>query len=122
METDNEKVIELQYRLNYFPSLNKLINIVQQRSPEITKAEIKLFHEKHITTQLTKEQREEQSQGHIVAYYLNEVWASLIWLDINTSTKIIDIYWLVLMSLVVKRMLNQRLIEMAFQSGKRLSR
>ena len=74
METDNEKIIELLYRLNYFPSLNKLINIVQQKGPEITNAEIKQFHEKHITTQLTKEQRKEKPHGHIVAYYLNELW------------------------------------------------
>jgi hypothetical protein len=52
METDNETNIELLYRLNYFQVLNKLINIVQQKSPEITKAEIRQFHEKHRTTQL----------------------------------------------------------------------
>ena len=54
MEMDNEHIIELLYTLNYFPSLKKLTNIVQQKSPEITKAEITQFHEKHITTQLTK--------------------------------------------------------------------
>ena len=57
METDNEKHIEFLYRLNYFPSLNELINIVQQKSPEIAKAEIKQLREKHIATQLTKAQR-----------------------------------------------------------------
>ena len=60
--------------MNYFPSLNTLINIVLQKSPGITKAEIKQFHEKHITTQLSKEQRKAKPQGHIVAYYLNELW------------------------------------------------
>ena len=74
METDNEKCIKLLYILNYFPSLKKLISIVQQKSLEITKAEIKQFHEKHISTQLTKEQTKETPQGHIVAYCLNELW------------------------------------------------
>ena len=36
MQTDNDKTIELLYILNYYPSLNKLISIVQQNSPEIT--------------------------------------------------------------------------------------
>ena len=55
METDNEKIVELLYRLNYFPSLKKLISLVQQKSPEITKAEIKRFQ--HISTQLIEAQR-----------------------------------------------------------------
>ena len=68
------KNIELLYGLNYFPSLRKLIDIVQQKSPGITKEAIKQFHEKHITTQLAKEQRKEKPQRHVVAYYLNELW------------------------------------------------
>ena len=83
MEIDNEKSIELLYRLNYFPSLNKLINIVPQKSPEITKGEIQQIHEKHTTTQLTTEQRKEKPQGHIVAYCLNELWQ----LDIFDSAR-----------------------------------
>ena len=54
---------ELLYRLNYFPSLNKLINTVQQKSPEITKVAIKQLHEKHISTQLTTEQRKAKTAG-----------------------------------------------------------
>ena len=109
METDNEKVVELLCRLNYSASLNKLINIAQQKSPEITKTEIKQLQEKHITTQLTKEQRKEKPQGHTVAYYLNELWQ----LDIfdlaryQYFNKYHIFYCSVLMYLVVKRMLSQ---------------
>ena len=42
-ETDNEKIIDLLYRLHFYPSIKKLIKIVQQSNPEITEAEIRKF-------------------------------------------------------------------------------
>ena len=54
-ETDNHKIIDLLYRIMYFPSVEKLITIVHKASPDIPEGEITdLF--KDITTQLTKQQ------------------------------------------------------------------
>ena len=53
---DNQKIIDLEYRLNYFPGLTSLIKIVQKSNPQISKKEIVDFFEKDITTQLTKKQ------------------------------------------------------------------
>ena len=41
--TENEKIIDLEYRINYYPSLKKLIAIVQKSSLDITEAEIRNF-------------------------------------------------------------------------------
>ena len=73
-ETDNETIIYLLYRLHFYPSIKKLIKIVQQSNPEITEAEIRKFYENDITTQLTKPQPKTKPTGHIVAYHLNELW------------------------------------------------
>ena len=51
--SENEKIIDLEYRINYYPSLKKLITIVQKSSPEITEAEIRNVYNKYITTHLT---------------------------------------------------------------------
>ena len=71
---DNQKIIDLEYRLNYFPGLTSLIKIVQKSNPQISKQEIVDFFEKDITTQLTKKQPKIKPIGHITALSLNEVW------------------------------------------------
>ena len=38
---ENEKIIDLLYKINYFPSLKKLITIVHKSNPQITEHEIK---------------------------------------------------------------------------------
>ena len=53
---DNQKIIDLEDRLNSFPGLTRLIKIVQKSNPQISKQEIVDFLEKDITTQLTKKQ------------------------------------------------------------------
>ena len=45
---DNQKIIDLEYRLNYFPGLTSLIKIVQKSNPQISKKEIVGFYEKDI--------------------------------------------------------------------------
>ena len=55
-ETDTHKIIDLLCRINYFPSVKKLIAIVHKASPDIPEGEIKDFYNKDITTQLTKQQ------------------------------------------------------------------
>ena len=42
-ETDNHKIIDLFYRINYFPSAKKLIASVHKASPDIPEGEIKDF-------------------------------------------------------------------------------
>ena len=74
VETDSEEIIDLLYRVNYYPFTKKLINIVRKSNPEITEAEIRKFHEKYITTQLTTQQPKTKPSGHIVSYFLNELW------------------------------------------------
>ena len=71
---DNEKIIDLQYKLNYFPGKTKLISIVRKSNPEITKEEINKYYDEDITNQLTKPQTQSKPEGHIVAYHLNELW------------------------------------------------
>ena len=71
---DNQKIIDLEYRLNYFPGLTSLIKIVQKSNPQISKQEIVYFFEKDITTQLTKKQPKIKPIGHITALSLNEGW------------------------------------------------
>ena len=71
---DNEKIIDLQYKLNYFPGKTKLISIVRKSNPEITKEEINKYYDEDITNQLTKPQAQSKPDGHIVAYHLNELW------------------------------------------------
>jgi len=73
-ENDNEKIIDLLYRINYYPGLQRLITIVHKANPAITKEEVKKFYDKDITTQLTKVQPKTKPTGHIVSYALNELW------------------------------------------------
>ena len=45
---DNQKIIDLEDRLNSFPGLTSLIKIVQKSNPQISKKEIVGFYEKDI--------------------------------------------------------------------------
>ena len=45
-ETDNHKIIDLLYRINYFPSVKKLITIVHKASPDIPYGELMDFYNK----------------------------------------------------------------------------
>jgi hypothetical protein len=71
---DNEKIIDLQYKLNYFPGKQKLASIVTKSSPEITKEEINKYYDGQITNQLTKPQASTKPTGHAIAYHVNELW------------------------------------------------
>ena len=71
---DNEKMIDLQYKLNYLPGRAKLISIVRQSNPEITKEQMIKYYDENITNQLTKTQAQQKPTGHIIAYHLNELW------------------------------------------------
>jgi len=71
---DTEKIIDLLYRINFYPGLKRLIDIVHKSNPNITKEEINKFYDNDITTQLTKVQPKTKPTGHIIAYHLNELW------------------------------------------------
>ncbi len=68
------KKINLLYKINYLPSLKKLITIVHKSNPQITEHEIKKYYENHITTQLTKPQPKSKPTGHITALVKDELW------------------------------------------------
>ncbi len=68
------KITDLQYKLNSFHGKTKLIRIVKQSSPEITKEGFIKYYDEDITNQLTKPQAQQKPTGHIVAYHLNELW------------------------------------------------
>ena len=75
---DSGKIIDLQYKLNYFTGKHKIISIVKKSNPEITKEEINKHYDGHITNQLTKPQAAPKPTGHIVAYHVNEFWQMAI--------------------------------------------
>ena len=73
-ENGNNKIIEFLYSVNYFPRKAKLKNIVKKANSEITEKEISDFYDNEITGELTKKQNEKAEHGHMVAYFVNELW------------------------------------------------
>ena len=73
-ENDNNKIIEFLYRINYFPGKAKLKNIVKKANSEITEKEISDFYDNEITNELTKKQNKKVEHGHMVSYFVNELW------------------------------------------------
>jgi hypothetical protein len=71
---ENQKIIEFLYKINYFPGLTKLKKIVKKANPDISDKEVVEFYNNEITTQLTKKQDKKVEQGHMIAYFVNEIW------------------------------------------------
>ena len=72
---DTDRIIKLVQRLNNYPGYEKLVKMVQQSNPNISRQKIKEFLDRdETTTQLTKVQINKSADGHITAFQANETW------------------------------------------------
>jgi len=73
-----QKIAQIQVN-NNFPSLDKLVKLVDLQNPEITRADVKNFLMNDVITQQTKGQYKPRKPkkgegGHITAFKPNELW------------------------------------------------
>ena len=68
-----KKVIKKVQEANNYPGVVRLIALVQEIDPSITRKEIKNYVQADYSTQLTKTQNKE-TDGRIVAFVPNELW------------------------------------------------
>ncbi len=60
----------------YFPSLERLFNLVKKDNNDITRNDIKSFLEKQKEHQILKVQHNIKNTGHLVAFEKIEIWQS----------------------------------------------
>jgi hypothetical protein len=80
-----DEIISSIYEDANFPGLDTLFKLVQKQHPNITKSYIKKWYNNQLEVQLLHKQQTTKPTGHIVAFYLNEMWS----IDIFDLSK----YW-----------------------------
>ena len=65
LETENDKIIQLIQRSNNYPGPERLIKLVQQAQPNVTRSAVNRYLRNHVVTQQTKIQKKPEAIGHI---------------------------------------------------------
>ena len=73
MTSVTEKIDRI-YKENNYPGLGRLVRLVDEEHPEITRGQVVRFLEQHVPAQLTKTKLRSKTTGHIVAFKLDELW------------------------------------------------
>jgi hypothetical protein len=68
------RLIKRVQKENNYPRLEVLVKLVKKEDEEITRKQVQDFLDMDISTQVTKEQKAKNTEGHLVSYSPNDWW------------------------------------------------